>query len=145
MAIPISTFMTRETKSVAPQTSVAKAYALMREHRIRHLPVVSGGKVIGILSHRDLLKLEARANVDRSLDPVSDAMTPDPYLVPPTEPLVSVVSTMALRKLGSAVVVDGGRPIGIFTTTDALRAFASLLRGEQDHEREAALRAAAID
>ena len=73
MPIPVSTFMTRETKSVAPQT---------------------------------------------------------------------VVSTMALRKLGSAVVVDGGRPIGIFTTTDALRAFASLLRGEQDREREAALRAA---
>ena len=139
MPVPISAFMTSETKTIAPNTSVGEAYAMMRTHRIRHLPVVAGGKIIGILSHRDLLKIEALANIDRSKDPVSDAMTIDPYIVPPEEPLVSVVSVMALRKLGSAVIVDNGKVAGIFTTTDALHAFAMMLRSSQDRERQTVL------
>ena len=139
MSIPISTFMTIETRTITPQTSVGEAYAAMRKNRIRHLPVVANGKIVGILSHRDLLKIEALANIDRSKDPVSDAMTVDPYVVPPQEPLVSVVSVMALRKLGCAVVVEAGAVVGIFTTTDALHAFAMMLRSNQDRERETVL------
>lgn len=139
MPVPISEFMTRETKTIQPSTSVGEAYALMRKNRIRHLPVIAGGKVVGILSHRDLLKIEALANIDRSKDPVSDAMTIDPYIVPPEEPLVSVVSVMALRKLGSAVIVESGKVAGIFTTTDALHAFAMMLRSSQDREQKTVL------
>jgi len=139
MSAPISKFMTRETRCVAPQTSVGEAWSLMREHNLRHLPVVTEGKVVGILSQRDLLALEAGLNIDRAATPVSDAMTANPYVVAPTEPLVSVVATMALRKLGSAVVVLAGRPIGIFTTTDALHVLGRLLRRAQDREREGAL------
>jgi len=135
MSIPISAFMTHEARCVAPETPFGEAWALMSKHRVRHLPVVEAGKVVGILSQRDLLKLESLANIDRRKDPVSDAMTMNPYVVGPNEPMVRVVSEMALRKIGCAVVVHADRPAGIFTTTDALHAFATWLRGSGDDAR----------
>ena len=104
------------------------AHQLMREHRIRHLPVLAGGRLVGVVSDRDLHLVETLRDVDPDKVAVEDALSPDPYTVAPETPLDEVVQTMADRKLGSALVVRGTRVVGIFTTVDALHALAALLQ-----------------
>jgi len=78
------------------------------------------------VSQRDLYLAESLAGVDPATDTVREAMSGEPYAVPPGAPLEEVAATMAERKLGSAIVVDRGAVIGVFTTVDALRALAGL-------------------
>jgi acetoin utilization protein AcuB len=59
---------------------------------------------------------------------VEEAMTAQPFTVPPDAALEDVARAMAEQKYGSAVVVDKGAVVGLFTTTDALRALSSMLR-----------------
>jgi acetoin utilization protein AcuB len=99
----------------------------MRKFEIRHLPVLHGGKLIGLLSLRDLHLVETLPNVDPELVRVEEAMTQDVYAVEPKTPLKQVVSEMAARKLGSAVVVEGSKVVGVFTTVDALDLLAERL------------------
>jgi acetoin utilization protein AcuB len=103
------------------------AHELMRTHDIRHLPVLHGGKLTGLLSIRDLHLVETLPGVDPEVVRVEEAMSQDVYAVPPKTPLKTVVSEMAARKLGSAVVVDGRNVVGVFTTIDALGLLAEKL------------------
>ncbi len=64
--------------------------------------------------------------VDLTEDRVDDAMSVDAYAVPPDAPLAEVSTHMAANRYGCAVVIERGRVIGIFTTTDALRALGVL-------------------
>ena len=116
----------------APQTidarrSLAAAHQMMRRSRIRHLPVVEKKKLVGMLSIGDLHLIETLKDVDPERVAVDEAMSTDPFVVSPKEPLASVARTMAERRLGSAVVVSRGRIVGIFTTVDALALLARLL------------------
>lgn len=106
--------------------TLAEARRLMRERGIRHLPVLDGGRLVGIVSQRDLYLAASLPGVDPATDTVREAMSGEPYAVPPGAPLHEVAATMAERRLGSAVVVDRGAVIGVFTTVDALRALATL-------------------
>ncbi|HTM45941.1 MAG TPA: CBS domain-containing protein, partial [Polyangiaceae bacterium] len=58
---------------------------------------------------------------------VSDAMSPDPYVVAPETPVDEVVQTMARHKYGCAIVAQNHHVVGIFTTVDVCLAFAELL------------------
>jgi CBS domain-containing protein len=89
---------------------------------VRHLPVLEGGKLVGILSQRDALLVETLRDIDPTKVQVEDAMTADVYVVSPDESLVQVAEAMADHKYGCAVVMDSGHLSGIFTTVDALRA-----------------------
>jgi acetoin utilization protein AcuB len=126
----IAHFMTRSPHSIGKDQKLALAHRLMRTYRIRHLPVLQGGKLVGMVSQRDLYFLESIHGVDPETDTVEDAMSSDTYRVRPTDPLARVVKTMAEKKLGSAVVVEGAKVVGVFTTTDALRTLSRML----DHE-----------
>ncbi len=133
--------MTLSPVVVSSQRTLAEAHQLMRERGIRHLPVVDEGKLVGMVSQRDLYLLETLRGVDPAAERVAEAMSPDPYAVRPDAPLEEVASTMAARKIGSAVVVDKGAVIGLFTTVDALRALASVLRrGRRSAGRDGAER-----
>jgi acetoin utilization protein AcuB len=112
--------MTRTPYTIGSEQSLAKAHAMMREHGLRHLPVLRGGKLVGVLSQRDLYFVESIAGVDDTVDTVADAMTPEVYTVGPEEKVSDVVRTMAVHRYGSAVVVDRAQVVGIFTATDAL-------------------------
>jgi acetoin utilization protein AcuB len=107
--------------------TLASAHRLMRERGIRHLPVLDAGRLVGVVSQRDLYLAESLDGVDPVTDTVREAMSGEPYAVPPGAPLDEVAATMAERRLGSAIVVDRGAVIGVFTTTDALRALAGLV------------------
>lgn len=118
--------MTVSPVVIGSDRTLADARRIMRERGIRHLPVVDGGQLVGLVSQRDLYLAETLRGVDPATDSVREAMSADPYAVPPDASLDEVAATMAERKLGSAVVVDRGSVIGLFTTVDALRALAEL-------------------
>ena len=103
---------------------------LMREHEVRHLPVVKGHELLGILTDRDLKRA---LDPDLGLPPktelfVRDVYLPDPYVVDDHSPLDDVLEHMATHHLGSALVTKHGRLAGIFTSTDACRAYCEHLR-----------------
>lgn len=115
-------WMTPCPRTVGRDATIARAHAEMHELGIRHLPVLDEGHLVGVLSESDLAFAERFVDAGRVL--VGEIMTPDPYVVVPYAPLAEVAEVMASRRLGSAIVVDKGNVIGVFTTTDALRALA---------------------
>jgi acetoin utilization protein AcuB len=121
MRHPIREHMTPAPHSIGSTQTLAVAHRLMNSHHLRHLPVLDAGKIVGVISQRDLYFIETLRDVDPEETSVADAMTQDVYAVSPSTPLEEVVQTMADRKLGCAVVVEKGKPVGLFTTTDALR------------------------
>lgn len=124
----VQKFMTVGPIVIGSERTLAEAHRVMRQRNIRHLPVVDGGRLVGVVSQRDLYLLETLKGVDPETERVSEAMTADPFTVPPDAALDEVAAKMAEHKYGSAVVVDRGSVIGLFTTVDALRALAGLLR-----------------
>ncbi len=135
----IARHMTPSPATIQADRSLAEAHRLMRRHGIRHLPVLAGGALVGILSVRDLHLLETLRGVDPEKVAVDEAMTRSPYTVEPDAPVEKVAETLARHKWGSAVVVDAGKVVGMFTTTDALRLLARFLKN--DRLRAARLRA----
>ncbi len=125
----IARHMTSSPATIEANRSLAEAHRVMRRQGIRHLPVVAGGGLVGILSLRDLHLLETLRDVDPEKVTVDEAMTRSPYTVEPDAAVETVAQTLAENKWGSAVVVDGGKVVGMFTTTDALCELARLLEG----------------
>ena len=121
-------YMTPEPVVTKSSRTLWDAHQLMRERGVRHLPVVDDGRLVGIVSQRDLYLLETLRGVDIATETVDEAMTADPYTVDPTTSVAEVAHTMAEHRYGSAVVVDRGEVVGVFTTTDALRALAGLIQ-----------------
>ena len=110
--------------------SLLRARDLMREYEVRHLPVVKNHELLGILTDRDLKRA---LDPDLGLPPkdelfVRDVYRPDPYVVDDRSPLDEVLAHMATHHLGSALVTKNGRLAGIFTSTDACRAYSEHLR-----------------
>jgi acetoin utilization protein AcuB len=122
-------YMTRYPLTIGKDATMSQAHDLMRKHLLRHLPVLDGGKLVGIVSERDLHLIETLPDSDPDEVSVEEAMTIDVFTVLVDAPIDEVVESMAERKLGSAIVVNrrGGLE-GIFTSVDALQALATLLR-----------------
>ncbi|MEO5971129.1 MAG: CBS domain-containing protein [Bdellovibrionia bacterium] len=129
MKIPkIGEVMSRPPRTIGEDIPVSKAKAHMQRDRIRHLPVLSAGRLVGIISDRDIRIAESFQGPGELL--VKDIMTPEPYVVSEDEPLDEVLLTMADNKYGCALVQhpDSQVVIGIFTDTDALRSFGEYLQ-----------------
>lgn len=123
----IRQYMTAAPFTIGPGASLSKAVKTMREHQVRHLPVVDHDRVIGVVSQRDILIMESLPGVNPTEVHVEEAMVRDVFTAPPGTPVGAVVETMIDRKLGSTIVTDGGHVLGVFTTVDALRALRDLL------------------
>jgi acetoin utilization protein AcuB len=124
--------MTREVVVVGPETTAAEALALCRGHRIRHLPVVEGGRLVGIISDRDLRSATpALGDPDRVAAlqriRVADAMVRDVATVYPEDPIEDAAMAMYEGKIGCLPVVDGEDLVGIITSSDVMRALARLV------------------
>jgi CBS domain-containing protein len=126
--------MVHETKSIEPGARALDALSMMRQSGIRHLLVVEAGRLVGVLSTRDFRKILEWARPDGqvpnvSVTSVAELMTPRERLVTgtPETPLVEVARHLADRKIGCLPILDAsGRPVGILTTTDVIRALARL-------------------
>lgn len=126
-ALHMADVMTREVHSVGKSQPLSVAHALMRKHRLRHLPVLDRGKLVGLLSQRDLYFLESLDGIELAETLVEEAMSQDVYRVSPRARLRDVTRKMTQEKYGCAVVMEGSKVAGIFTTTDALRTLEALL------------------
>ena len=123
----VQKFMTTTPHSIGKSQTLARAHDVMRSHKIRHLPVLEGGKLVGIVTERDLHLVETLRDVDPSNVTVEEAMSEHVYAVEPDTSLDVVAETLAEHKYGSAIVMQNGKVVGIFTTNDACRALAELL------------------
>jgi CBS domain-containing protein len=132
----IKDWMTSAPLTVSPATPVAKAHDLMLHRRIRHLPVVDDGRLVGIVTDRDIRTVlpspatsfavgEIRFLLDKLK--VGEVMTRSVITVSPEERLSEAVRLMLDNKFGSVPVVDGGLLVGIVTELDLLRALGSSL------------------
>ena len=124
---PISKYMTTTPRTIGADATLAAASKVMSELGIRHLPVVDGDQLLGILTERDVTFVESFPDVDATRLTVSEAMREKPYSVSPDTPLDEVATTMAEQRYGSAVVVQNKHVVGVFTTVDVCRALSELL------------------
>ena len=121
-------YMTLRPVTIAPGATLGDAERLMRVHLIRHLPVVDGNRLIGLIRAHDLHMLELLGRIDLETVRVEAAMARDPYAVSEMMPLDAVVDIMAGHRLDAVVVLDLLGVRGIFTAVDACHALASVLR-----------------
>jgi len=125
----IQKYMTTSPHSIGRDQTLAVAHSILGKYGIRHLPVLEGGTLLGVVSQRDLQMLETLKDVDPLTISVEEAMSSAVYAVSPDAPLDEVAATMAEKKLGCAVVMQNHHVVGMFTTVDACRALSELLHG----------------
>ena len=122
----IQEYMTHLPILAKATDSLSSAQVTMRSNGIRHLPVMAGLDVVGIVSDRDI-KFARAAWGDRAETlTVKDIMSEEIFEVHPLQKLGEVASAMEEKKIGSAIVKDADVVVGIFTTVDALRALRDL-------------------
>ncbi len=129
----IQKYMTTVPHTIGSDQTLAKAEKMMNEYHIRHLPVLEGGKLIGILSDRDVKLVESFRDVDPEKVTVDEAYTPDPYITSPSANLEEVCAEMVAHRYGCVLVCDNKKLVGIFTWVDALKAFDKLLATRMKH------------
>jgi len=128
----VSEFMTPLPVTVEVGMYLTDALDRMYSDNIRHLPVVNDdGALVGMLSTRDIAAAAALHGVNPKKATVETAMAAVPYACAEDLPLAEVVRKMEHDRLGSAIVTRGAKPVGIFTTTDALRVLRAHLTGEE--------------
>lgn len=124
----VDKFMTTSPHTIGVDQPLSQAHAVMHKHKIRHLPVLQAGKLVGVLTDRDLHLVETLKDVDPEKVTVEDAMTAGPYSIAPDAPLDEVAAEMAEHKYGCAVVLDNNHVVGVLTTVDLARVLAETLR-----------------
>ncbi len=118
--------MVRSPYVADPEMSPKEALDIMKELDFRHLPVVSEGRLKGIVSERDLREATQLSQADQLR--LEDVMKTDVYCVQKDTPLKRVILEMTDRKLGSVIVLNTRKEVvGIFTTIDALRILSEFL------------------
>jgi CBS domain-containing protein len=122
--------MSANVATVARQDSVEIADGVMTLGHIRHLPVLDGTEVVGVLSQRDLFRsalgaalafgIQRPQEIMRMLE-VGDVMTAPPVTIGPEAAVQEAARAMEEKRIGCLPVVEGGRLVGILTDTDILR------------------------
>jgi CBS domain-containing protein len=128
--LTVGQFMTTDLFTVHPEDLVDLAASLMDWERIRHVPVEDDGKLVGLISHRAVLRLVARGHLDRAESEkvaVREIMRTDPITVAPTTTTLQVLQLMRDHKVGALPVVDGDKLVGIVTERDLIEVSSRLL------------------
>jgi acetoin utilization protein AcuB len=112
------------------------ARKMMRQHKVRHLPVKESGKLTSVITDRDL---KFALDPDLGLPPreslrVRDVCVYTAFIVDIESRLETVLETMAERKIGSTLVTRDGNLVGIFTSIDACRALARMIREQRGED-----------
>jgi acetoin utilization protein AcuB len=125
-------WMTRDPATVRPNDSLERVVELLRRRDIRSVPVLEEGRLIGIVTDRDVRQvapgfplLRDEQEIHRYMKhlTVTAAMTADPMTIAPEAPLTDAAKVLETYRISSLPVVDGTDLIGMLTVTDLLRAF----------------------
>ncbi len=132
--------MTREVVTLSPEDTAKTALALCRERRIRHLPVLEGGRLVGIASDRDFraaappLGDPARAAALEEIL-VGNVMAREVVTAAPDDPIEQAANTMRERRIGCLPVVEDGELVGIITASDLMDALVYLVGAHEPGSR----------
>jgi acetoin utilization protein AcuB len=127
----VQEIMTQAPETIAPTVSAREAFALLQELDVRHLPVVDDGRLVGIISDRDVRTIlgpileSDEADADKLLaQSVGSIMTGDVVTVTPETELAELTDVFLDQKVGAVPVVDptSDRLVGIVSYVDLLRA-----------------------
>jgi len=132
----VAEVMTREIVTLTPEQTLRDAIELLRRVQIRHLPVVDGRRLLGIVTDRDVKR--ATPSVLSGIDKdaydnslitikVGQLMTREPITVAGRSPLKGAVEILLQKRVGALPVVDDGQLVGILTNSDVLRVAYDLL------------------
>ena len=130
---PISEIMTKEVVTLKLTDDLETAESKFKKRHIRHIPVVSGNQIRGMLSYTDLLRISFADAVDETADYV-DAVVYNMFTIEQvmTKNVISVPSSMSIKEAGELLaskefhalpVVDDEKLVGIITTTDLIKYF----------------------
>jgi acetoin utilization protein AcuB len=128
--------------TVKPQDSARHAREIMEEHRVNQLPVVTGKRLVGIVTDRDLRDVfpsvfdsvarprrRAKPGTDPATIPIEDVMTTTVLTLAPGAFVADAARLMRRERIGSVPIVDRGELVGILTRSDVLDAFAEVSDG----------------
>lgn len=135
--------MTEGVITASPQTTLAGALEITREHRIRHLPIVENGKLVGLISDRDLrlatppVWASDHAELLQALQTrtVGEHMVRNIISITPSAPIEEAAQLMYTNRIGCLPVLDGDDLVGILSETDLLRAYAELFGVQRNSTR----------
>jgi acetoin utilization protein AcuB len=127
--IRVADWMTESVLAVESFDSIAVARGLMAKHRINQLPVMDDGRLIGIVTDRDIrdayptsMMIDRAEAIDRFAEKITveEVMTHDVFVVRPETPLATAVNLLRRHRIGSLPVVKNGKLAGIITRSDIL-------------------------
>ncbi len=128
----VKDYMSVNPVLVEPQDTVGDALELLQDHSIRRLPVVSKGRLVGIVTQTDLMKASPSTATSLSIHEINylfpkikvrDIMTKDVYTVSPEAAIEEAAVSMREHKIGTLVVVDKEKVVGLITESDLFKAF----------------------
>jgi CBS domain-containing membrane protein len=129
--VPVTTIMTKNVVKINLTDELTKAESLFKKHKIRHIPVVTGNKIVGMLSYTDLLRISFADAVDDdeteidvtvyNMFSVEQVMARNLVTVTPEATIKEVAEILASREFHALPVVEGELLVGIVTTTDLIK------------------------
>jgi acetoin utilization protein AcuB len=141
--LTVSDLMTLNPLSVTPDTSLRQVINIMKSEGCRQLPILEGGKLVGIVTDRDVrlamnspLSVRVREANEELLDRITaqSCMTPNPITVTPHTPAYRAAEILSLYKFGALPVLDGDVLVGIITVTDFLDYFVATDPARASHK-----------
>jgi CBS domain-containing protein len=131
---PVRSWMSEKVITITPQTTLPEAQQIMFEDKIRRLPVMKSGKLVGIVTLGDIREAKPSDATTLSIYELNylmdrltakDFMTPNPITIAPDATVAEAARLMVEHKIGGLPVVDQGKLIGIITETDLCRVLMS--------------------
>ena len=129
--VPVSTIMTKEVVKLNITDTLTKAEGLFKKHRIRHIPVMTGNKIIGMLSYTDLLRISFADAIDDeeeevdatvyNMFSVEQVMAKNLVSISPETTIKEAAEILASKEFYALPVVEGNLLVGIVTTTDLIK------------------------
>ncbi len=129
--VPVSEIMTKNVIKLNLSDELTKAEALFRKHKIRHIPVVSDYKIVGMLSYTDLLRVSYADAVEDDADNVDSivfnmftlkqVMVKEVVIITPTTTIMETAEILSKREFHALPVCEGENLVGIVTTTDLIK------------------------
>lgn len=127
--VPVSEIMSRDLITLTTSDDLVTAEELFKKHNIRHIPVINGNAIVGMLSYTDLLRISFADAVDDdervdtmvyNMFTISQVMARDVVSVPSNTTIREVAKFLAKKEFHALPVVDNEKLVGIVTTTDLI-------------------------